>query len=62
LGRRREALDYFKQALAHDFLSVHYVAHDQRPNLALYNLRDDPEFKALYAQLQKKVEELKARY
>ncbi len=30
--------------------------------MQLYNLRDDPELKALYAELQKKVDELRKQY
>jgi hypothetical protein len=62
LGKRREAVSFLKQAIAHGFLTINYLTFGQETFGALYNLRDDPEFQAVRNALQKRVEDLRKQY
>lgn len=64
LNNRREALDYLKKSIEHGWLGVHYFDWDSDPNGfgSFANLRDDAEFKQIWADLQKKVDELAKEY
>ncbi|MEP6947047.1 MAG: tetratricopeptide repeat protein [Acidobacteriota bacterium] len=64
LNDRSEAIDYIKRSIARGWLGVHYLNFDSDPLFsgALVNLRDDPEFRSIRSDLQKKVDELSQRY
>jgi len=64
LNNRREAVGDIKQAIAHGWLGIHYINEGLDPNVsgALVNLRDDAEFQQVRADLQRKVDELAAKY
>jgi tetratricopeptide (TPR) repeat protein len=57
LGNKREAVDYFKQAIAHGWLEVQYF-YDYPDEL----LGDDAEYREVRDGLQNKVDKLKAQY
>jgi serine/threonine-protein kinase len=64
LNNRREAISYVKQSIAHGWLGIHYINRFLDPDGATFlaNLRDDAEFQQVRADLQKKVDELAAKY
>jgi tetratricopeptide (TPR) repeat protein len=55
-GDRRAAVNYIKDAAAHGFVSIHYLREVES------ELRDDPEFQAVYVMIHQKVEELRKLY
>ncbi len=64
LSNRREALEYLKKSIEHGWLGVHYFDWDSDPNGfgSLAKLHDDAEFMQIWADLQKKVDELAQLY
>ena len=62
LGENKEAVEILKQAVANGWLGIHYVYDDQRPYGELYNLRDDPQFHVVRAELARKVAALEKQY
>jgi len=62
LGDKKEAVEILRQAVENGWLGIHYVYNEQRPNKELYNLRDDPQFQAVRAELARKVAELEKQY
>ena len=62
LGDKKEAVETLKQAVENGWMGIHYVYHEQRPNKELYNLRDDPQFQAVRADLARKVAALEKKY
>ncbi len=64
LNNRREAVSYIKQSIAHGWLGIHYIDYGLAPNGdgTFVNLRDDAEFQQTRADLQRKVDELAAKY
>ena len=62
LGDKKEAIETLKQAVENGWMGIHYVYHEQRPNKELYNLREDPQFKAVRADLARKVADLEKQF
>jgi DNA-binding winged helix-turn-helix (wHTH) protein/TolB-like protein/Flp pilus assembly protein TadD len=62
LGDKEEAIETLKQAVDNGWMGIHYVDNDQRPGWELYNLRDNPRFQAVRAELARKVAELEKQY
>jgi tetratricopeptide (TPR) repeat protein len=62
LGDKKEAVESLRQAVKNGWLGIHYVYYEERPNKELYNLRDDPRFQAVRAELARKVAELEKHY
>ncbi len=62
LGDKKEAVETLKQAVENGWMGIHYVYAEQRPNKELYNLREDPRFQAVRAELARKVAALEKQY
>ena len=61
LGERREALASFKAAVENGFFNLPMIDYVMGPAY-LPGFRDDPEFRAIRADLARRVNELQARY
>ena len=62
LGLRREALDTLKAAVENGFFNLPMIEYNTRPGLSFHILRDDPEFRAIRADLARRLAHLRTRY
>lgn len=62
LGNKSEALGYLRQAIANGWLGINYLIEAEQPGGSFFTIRDDPDYKSLHDALQKKVDELRAKY
>jgi DNA-binding winged helix-turn-helix (wHTH) protein/TolB-like protein/Flp pilus assembly protein TadD len=58
LGDKEPAVESLRQAVDSGWVGIHYVYTYQRPHRELYNLRDDPQFQAVRARLERIVAEM----
>jgi tetratricopeptide (TPR) repeat protein len=61
LGDRRQALDTLKAAVENGFFNLPMIEYHTRPRLSFHNLRDDPEFHSIRADLARRIDDLRAR-
>jgi tetratricopeptide (TPR) repeat protein len=62
MGLRREALDTLKAAVENGFFNLPMIEYLTRPGMSLEILRDDHEFRAIRADLARRIDDLRARY